>query len=71
VGEPKEDDKDGGGTIGYDNVRAVPKLEVKEDDDGVVTCVLTLAKLAGTGDSGNGDSPEEGEGDCGVLDSEG
>lgn len=72
VGEPKEEDSDGGGTIGYVSVegatRAAPGLY---DDDGVVNCVLTLVKLAGTGESGKGDSDDEGELDCGVLDSEG
>lgn len=45
-------------------------LELNDDEGGEVICVLTLAKLAGTGDSdrGNGDSEEEaGECDNGVL----
>ena len=42
-------------------------LELSDDEGGDVICVLTLAKLAGTGDRGNGDSEEAGECDNGVL----
>ena len=43
-------------------------LELSDDEAGEVICVLTLAKLAGSGDSGNGDSEDDaGECDNGVL----
>ena len=79
VGEPNDDDSDGGGTDGYDRPRAGPaciaECEWKDaDDGGVVTCVLLLSRLAGcpeaTGENGNGDSDDEGEWDKGVVRSE-
>lgn len=43
-------------------------FELNDDEDGDVICVLTLAKLAGMGDRGNGDSYNDaGERDNGVL----
>jgi hypothetical protein len=42
-------------------------FELSDDERGDVICVLTLAKLAGTGDRGNGDSDDAGECDNGVL----
>lgn len=42
-------------------------FELSDDERGEVICVLTLAKLAGTGDRGNGDSDDAGECDNGVL----
>lgn len=43
-------------------------FELTDDEGGEVICVLTLAKLAGTGDRGNGDSEDDaGECDNGVL----
>lgn len=43
-------------------------LKLNDAEEGVVICVLTLAKLAGIGDSGNGDSEDDaGECDNGVL----
>jgi hypothetical protein len=50
--------------------RGVPiGFEFSDDESGDVICVLTLAKLAGTGDMdrGNGDSDDAGERDNGVL----
>lgn len=43
-------------------------FEFSDDEGGDVICVLTLAKLAGTGDRGNGDSEDDaGECDSGVF----
>jgi len=43
-------------------------LELSDDEPGEVICVLTLVKLAGSGDRGNGDSEDDaGECDNGVL----
>lgn len=43
-------------------------LELNDEERGEVICVLTLAKLAGIGDRGNGDSGNDaGECDNGVL----
>ena len=52
--------------------RGVPIIwggfEFSDDEGGDVICVLTLAKLAGTGDRRNGDSDDDaGERDNGVL----
>jgi len=72
-GDPKEDERDGGGFVGYVSViRGVPitrgGFEFSDDESGDVICVLTLAKLAGTGDRRNGDSDDDaGDRDSGVL----
>lgn len=43
-------------------------FEFRDDEGGDVICVLTLAKLAGTGDRRNGDSDDDaGDRDSGVL----
>jgi len=52
--------------------RGVPMImggfEFSDDEGGEVICVLTLAKLAGTGDRANGDSEDDaGECDRGVF----
>ena len=50
--------------MGYVSInRGVPSasggFELNDDEGGDVICVLTLAKLAGIGDSGNGDSADD------------
>jgi hypothetical protein len=77
VGEPNDEDRDGGGTDGYDKPRegtpyVTGGFEFSEaDEGGVVKVVLLLTKLAGlvdvTGENGKGDSDEEGECDKGVV----
>ena len=43
-------------------------LELKDDEGGEVICVLTLVKLSGREERGNGDSEDDaGECDSGVL----
>jgi hypothetical protein len=42
-------------------------LELKDDEGGEVICVLTLVKLSGREERGNGDSDDAGECDSGVL----
>lgn len=81
-GEPKDDERDGGGTDGYESVctevagYGAGGFEFREaDEGGVVTFVLLLKRLAEfvevTGENGNGESDEEGECERGVLLSEG
>jgi len=80
TGEPNEEDKEGGGTEGYDSVCKVAGngaggFELREPDEGgVVKLVPLLTKLAGLveaiGEKRNGDSEEEGECESGVFVSE-
>ncbi|KAG6853384.1 hypothetical protein C0991_004845 [Blastosporella zonata] len=76
VGDPNEDDRDGGGTDGYVRVRgwkealAAPMLELYEKEEGgLVMFVLGLTRLPGfvTGEKGNGETEEEGECEGGVF----
>jgi len=71
VGEPNDEDKEGGGTEGYDNpldVGAYPIPKAVELNDilegGVVRLVDTLTKLVGLAYDG-GEEEEEGTGEKG------
>lgn len=80
MGDPNDDESEGGGTEGYDKFRerapnVVPGFEFKDIDvGGLVRLVFVLKKLAGlvdvTGENGNGDSEDEGECDRGVFPSD-
>jgi hypothetical protein len=71
VGEPYEEERDGGGTDGYERTRDIAPYEVgglelsEPEEGGVVKLVLLLTRLAGfvdvTGENGNGDSEDDGE----------
>lgn len=79
-GDPNEEEREGGGTDGYDNPRdGAPKviggLVLNDrEEGGLVIFVLLLRKLAGLvdviGENGKGDSEDEGEWESGVLPSE-